>query len=133
LRRLDQSISGKTNPYPVSDSPRSGYGPGRGRGLVRQCGKACRIDSGQLGDAARGATGAGARDHHGRRPCCGGDVSIVKVFLGRSRAECPALLWDGKAPRIPIIAYAIATVPIGLRNFVLELMLDLALGYSEPQ
>ncbi len=49
------------------------------------------------------------------------------IFLLGSILYCSALLRDGKAPRIPIIAYAIATVPIGLRNFVPELVLDLAL------
>src|SRR5829696_10044182 len=50
------------------------------------------------------------------------------TFLLGSISYCIALLRDGKAPRIPIIAYAIATVPIGLRNFVPEFVLDLALG-----
>ena len=50
------------------------------------------------------------------------------TFLLGSILYCSALLRDGKAPRIPIIAYAIATVPIGLRNFVPELVLDVALG-----
>ena len=49
-------------------------------------------------------------------------------FLLGSILYCIALLRDGKAPRIPVIAYAIATVPIGLRIFVPELVLDLALG-----
>lgn len=50
------------------------------------------------------------------------------TFLLGSILYCIALLRDGKAPRIPVIAYAIATVPIGLRIFVPELVLDLALG-----
>ena len=54
-------------------------------------------------------------------------VASITFLLG-SILYCIALLRDGKAPRIPIIAYAIATVPIGLRIFVPELVLDLALG-----
>ena len=50
------------------------------------------------------------------------------IFLLGSVLYCSALLRDGKAPRIPIIAYAIATIPIGLRIFVPELVLDVALG-----
>ncbi len=50
------------------------------------------------------------------------------IFLLGSILYCIALLRDGKAPRLPIIAYAIATVPIALRIFVPELVLDLALG-----
>lgn len=50
------------------------------------------------------------------------------TFLLGSILYCIALLRDGKAPRIPVIAYAIAAVPIGLRIFVPELVLDLALG-----
>jgi hypothetical protein len=50
------------------------------------------------------------------------------TFLLGSILYCSALLRDGKAPRIPIIAYAIATIPIGLRIFVPELVLDVALG-----
>ena len=50
------------------------------------------------------------------------------TFLVGSILYCIALLRDGKAPRIPVIAYAIATIPIGLRIFVPELVLDLALG-----
>lgn len=49
------------------------------------------------------------------------------IFLLGSILYCSALLRDGKAPRTPIIAYAIATVPIALRIFVPELVLDLAL------
>jgi hypothetical protein len=50
------------------------------------------------------------------------------IFLLGSLLYCSALLRDGTAPRIPIIAYAIATVPIALRIFVPELVLDVALG-----
>jgi hypothetical protein len=55
-------------------------------------------------------------------------VAASMIFLLGSIVYCLALLRDGKAPRIPTIAYAIATVPIGLRTFVPELVLDLALG-----
>jgi hypothetical protein len=50
------------------------------------------------------------------------------IFLLGSFLYCIALLRDGKAPRIPVITYAIATVPIALRVFVPELVLDLSLG-----
>jgi hypothetical protein len=50
------------------------------------------------------------------------------TFLLGSLLYCSALLRDGTAPRIPIIAYAIATVPIALRIFVPELVLDVALA-----
>jgi hypothetical protein len=50
------------------------------------------------------------------------------IFLLGSLLYCSALLKDGKAPQIPVIAYAIATVPIALRAFVPELVLDLSLG-----
>jgi len=50
------------------------------------------------------------------------------IFLLGSLLYCSALLRDGKAPRIPVIAYAIATVPIALRIFVPELVLDLSLA-----
>jgi hypothetical protein len=49
------------------------------------------------------------------------------MFLLGSIVYCSALLRDGKAPRIPVVAYAVATLPIALRNFVPELVLDLAL------
>jgi hypothetical protein len=49
------------------------------------------------------------------------------LFLLGSILYCSALLRDGKVPRIPVVAYAIATIPIALRNFVPELALDLAL------
>jgi hypothetical protein len=55
-------------------------------------------------------------------------VAASMIFLLGSILYCLALLRDGKAPRIPIIAYAIASAPIGLRTFVPELVLDLALG-----
>ena len=50
------------------------------------------------------------------------------IFLLGSFLYCIALLRDGKAPRIPVIAYASATVPIALRAFVPELVLDLSLA-----
>jgi hypothetical protein len=49
------------------------------------------------------------------------------IFLLGSILYCSALLRDGKAPRIPVVGYATATIPIALRNFVPELVLDLAL------
>jgi hypothetical protein len=55
-------------------------------------------------------------------------VAASMVFLLGSILYCVALLRDGKAPRIPTIAYAIATIPIAMRNFVPELALDLALA-----
>src|SRR5215213_178039 len=55
-------------------------------------------------------------------------VAASMTFLLGSLLYCIALLRDGQAPRIPTIAYAIATIPIALRNFVPELVLDLALG-----
>jgi hypothetical protein len=55
-------------------------------------------------------------------------VAASMIFLLGSILYCSALLRDGMAPWIPTIAYAIATVPIGLRTFVPELVLDLALG-----
>src|SRR5215213_4144477 len=55
-------------------------------------------------------------------------VAASMIFLLGSILYCIALLRDGKAPWIPIIAYVFATVPIGLRTFVPELVLDLALG-----
>ncbi len=54
-------------------------------------------------------------------------VAASMIFLLGSILYCSALLRDGKAPRIPVVAYAIATIPIALRNFVPELVLDLAL------
>ncbi|MBT2548893.1 hypothetical protein [Arthrobacter sp. ISL-65] len=55
-------------------------------------------------------------------------VAASMTFLLGSILYCLALLRDRKAPRIPTIAYAIATIPIALRNFVPELALDLALA-----
>jgi hypothetical protein len=55
-------------------------------------------------------------------------LSASITFLLGSLLYCSALLRDGTAPRIPIIAYAIATVPIALRIFVPELVLDVALA-----
>jgi hypothetical protein len=55
-------------------------------------------------------------------------VATSITFLLGSILYCVALLRDGTAPRIPVLAYAIATVPIGLRTFVPELVLDVALG-----
>jgi hypothetical protein len=55
-------------------------------------------------------------------------VAASITFLLGSLLYCSALLRDGKAPRIPVIAYAIATIPIGLRIFVPELVLDVGLG-----
>jgi hypothetical protein len=49
-------------------------------------------------------------------------------FLLGSIVYCSALLRDGKAPRIPVVAYAVATIPIALRNFVPELVLDVSLA-----
>jgi hypothetical protein len=49
------------------------------------------------------------------------------LFLLGSILYCSALLRDGKAPRIPVVTYAVATISIALRNFVPELVLDLAL------
>src|SRR5215217_4152094 len=54
-------------------------------------------------------------------------VAASMIFLLGSILYCVALVRDGMAPRIPIIAYAIATVPIALRTFVPELGLDLSL------
>ncbi len=54
-------------------------------------------------------------------------VAASMIFLLGSILYCSALLRDGKAPRIPLVAYAIATIPIALRNVVPELVLDLAL------
>jgi hypothetical protein len=54
-------------------------------------------------------------------------LAASMIFLLGSILYCSALLRDGKAPRIPVVAYAIATIPIALRNFVPELVLDVAL------
>ena len=50
------------------------------------------------------------------------------LFLLGSILYCSALLRDGTAPRIPVIAYAVATIPIALRIFVPELVLDVSLA-----
>jgi hypothetical protein len=50
------------------------------------------------------------------------------IFLLGSLLYCSALLRDGTAPRIPVIAYAVATIPIALRIFVPELVLDVSLA-----
>jgi hypothetical protein len=55
-------------------------------------------------------------------------VAASMIFLLGSIVYCLALLRDGVAPRVPVIAYASATVPIALRTFVPELVLDLALA-----
>ena len=55
-------------------------------------------------------------------------VATSMIFLLGSILYCLALLRDGKAPRIPTIAYAIAAIPIALRSFVPELALDTALA-----
>ncbi|WP_139003406.1 hypothetical protein [Arthrobacter crystallopoietes] len=55
-------------------------------------------------------------------------VAASIIFLLGSILYCMALLRDGKAPQIPTIAYAIASIPIALRNLVPELALDVALG-----
>ena len=49
------------------------------------------------------------------------------IFLVGSILYCSALLRDGKAPRLPVVTYAIATIPVALRNVVPELVLDLSL------
>jgi hypothetical protein len=54
-------------------------------------------------------------------------LAASMIFLLGSILYCSALLREGKAPRIPVVAYAIATIPVALRNFVPELVLDLAL------
>jgi hypothetical protein len=54
-------------------------------------------------------------------------LAASMIFLLGSIVYCSALLRDGNAPRIPVVAYAIATIPIALRNFVPELVLDVAL------
>jgi hypothetical protein len=55
-------------------------------------------------------------------------LSASIIFLLGSLLYCSALLRDGTAPRLPVIAYAIATIPIALRVFVPELVLDVSLG-----
>ena len=55
-------------------------------------------------------------------------VAASMIFLLGSILYFLALLRDGKAPRIPTIAYGIATIPIALPQLVPELALDLALA-----
>jgi hypothetical protein len=50
------------------------------------------------------------------------------VFLAGSLLFCIALFRDETAPKIPTVAYALASIPIGLRNLVPEIALDLALA-----
>jgi hypothetical protein len=61
------------------------------------------------------------------RPLGTAFLAASMIFLLGSILYCSALLRDGKAPRIPAVAYAVATIPIALRNLVPELMLDLGL------
>jgi hypothetical protein len=49
------------------------------------------------------------------------------VFLAGSLLFCIALFRDKPALRIPTAAYAVASIPIGLRNLVPEIALDLAI------
>jgi hypothetical protein len=74
-----------------------------------------RLDASQIGALRAGPLGTAF-------------VGASMIFLLGSILYCLALLRDGIAPRIPTIAYAIATIPIALRNFVPELALDLALA-----
>lgn len=50
------------------------------------------------------------------------------AFLVGSLLFCIALLQGGAAPKVPTIAYALASIPIGFRNLVPELALDSALA-----
>jgi hypothetical protein len=50
------------------------------------------------------------------------------VFLAGSLLFCIALFRDEAALKIPTVAYALASIPIGLRNLVPEIALDLALA-----
>ncbi|MDQ0864884.1 hypothetical protein [Arthrobacter globiformis] len=50
------------------------------------------------------------------------------VFLAGSLLFCIALFRDGAAPKIPTAAYALASIPIGLRNLAPEIVLDSALA-----
>lgn len=50
------------------------------------------------------------------------------VFLAGSLLFCIALFQEGAAPKIPTVAYALASIPIGFRNVVPELVLDSALA-----
>jgi hypothetical protein len=49
------------------------------------------------------------------------------VFLTGSLLFCIALFRDKPALKVPTVAYALASIPIGLRNLVPEIALDLAL------
>ncbi|MBT2514578.1 hypothetical protein [Arthrobacter sp. ISL-30] len=74
-----------------------------------------RLDPSQIADLRTGPLGTAF-------------VAASMIFLLGSILYCLALLRDGNAPRTPTIAYAIATIPIALRNFIPELALDLALA-----
>jgi hypothetical protein len=50
------------------------------------------------------------------------------VFLAGSLLFCLALFKDETAPRIPTVTYALASIPVALRNLVPETILDLALA-----
>lgn len=50
------------------------------------------------------------------------------VFLAGSLLFCIALFRDETAPKIPTVAYALASIPIGFRNLVPEIILDSALA-----
>jgi hypothetical protein len=50
------------------------------------------------------------------------------VFLAGSLLFCLALFRDETAPRIPTVAYALASIPIAFRNLVPEIVLDSALA-----
>jgi len=50
------------------------------------------------------------------------------VFLAGSLLFCIAVFKEGTAPKIPTVAYALASIPIGFRNLVPELVLDSALA-----
>lgn len=50
------------------------------------------------------------------------------MFLAGALLFCIALFRDETAPKIPTVAYALASIPIGLRNLVPEIALDLALA-----
>jgi hypothetical protein len=55
-------------------------------------------------------------------------LAASMIFLVGSILYCSALLRDGRAPRVPVVAYAIGATVIALRNFVPELVLDFALA-----
>jgi hypothetical protein len=50
------------------------------------------------------------------------------VFLAGSLLFCIALFRYEAAPKVPTVAYALASIPIGFRNLVPEFVLDLALA-----